>query len=162
MRITKNMNKISMHHVVLLIIGFILIINASAQTVPSTSEDKMMYTGHEKKIEIAIKESTDIVVAAFTKLGFGGPDADAESFYEQAEIKIITALKGTLSGNIPVSYTIQWYPGNIKETIPVIGTQYIMFIQKLGPQENRIKKILPATDEKVSSVKALIVAQPAH
>lgn len=118
-----------------------------------------MLTGHTKKIENAIKETTDIVIASFTKLGFPGSDASGEDSYDQAEIEITGILKGTLAEkHLKVFYIVQSMPGKNQEKAPIIGVQYIMFIQKLSPNEYEIKKLLPATDENIIKIKALIAS----
>jgi hypothetical protein len=112
--------------------------------------------GHEKKSEDLAKNVTDIIIAKFTSLGNENSDSPGASFYERANIEVLSSLEGTLAGNIRVGYTIHFFPPSEREAVPVIGTQYIMFIQKLGPAEYEIKKLLLATDENVSAVKALI------
>ena len=119
-------------------------------------------SGHEKKSEDLIAVVPDIVVGKFTSLGSGSDDAPGATFYEKAEIEVVSSLKGTLSGNLQAGYSVKSFPPSKKETVPVIGTPYIMFIQKLGPTEYEIKKLLPATDDNLAKVKGLIDAAPAH
>ncbi len=136
-------------------------------TIPAMSDDNAptpsgttVLSGHEKKSEGLVAVVPDIVVAKFTFLGNGGDDAPGSTFYEKAAIEVISSLKGTLSGDLQAGYTVKLFPPSKKETVPVIGTPYIMFIQPMGPTENEIKKLLPATDDNIAKVKALIAAAP--
>jgi hypothetical protein len=115
-------------------------------------------SGHEKKSEDLPMAVTDIIIAKFTSLGNENSDSPGASFYEKADIECLSSLKGTLVGNIQAGYTVHFFPPSERETVPVIGTQYIMFIQKLGPTEYEIKKLLLATEQNVASVKALITS----
>ena len=92
-------------------------------------------------------------------MGFPGSDAAGEEFYEQAEIQIISALKGNLTGSLKVAYSVHSMPGKHQESSPLVGAKYIMFIHKLGPNEYEIKKLLEATNANISSLKSLIASQ---
>ncbi len=145
---------------------FICVITICAAPVLSkgdapTQSSTTALSGHEKKNEDLVAVVPDIVVAKFTSLGNGSDDAPGATFYEKAEIEIVSSLKGTLSGDLQAGYSVKLFPPSKKETVPVIGTPYIMFIQKLGPTEYEIKKLLPATDNDIAKVKALIAAAPA-
>jgi len=150
------------HSLILVAIGLALVANGYSQSPPAPqSLDTKLFSGHGKKNEDALKESTDIAVAVFTSLGNRGADATGEDDYDQAEIEVVTTLKGNLPGKLKVFYAVLSMPGKNQESPPVLGTQYIMFIQKLGPTEYEIKKMLPATDDSIAKIKALIAAAPA-
>jgi hypothetical protein len=154
------MKTVTKYTFVLAVIGLILIINGYSQPAPQP-QDTVTLSGHGKKNADAFKESTDIAVAVFTSLGNRGADATGEDDYDQAEIEVVTILKGNLPGKLKVFYAVLSMPGKNQESPPVLGTQYIMFIQKLGPAEYEIKKLLPVTDDNATKVKALITAASA-
>jgi hypothetical protein len=151
------MNTLLKRALILAALSLALVVNGYSQS----SSDTKMLSGHGKKSENAIKESTDIVIAVFTTLGSPGADATGENDYDGAEIEITSALKGTLSGKLKVFYIVYAMPGKNQESPPVLGTQYIMFIHQTGPTEYEIKKLLPATDDNIAKIKALIAAAPA-
>jgi hypothetical protein len=124
-----------------------------------TPSGTTVLSGHEKKMEDLVTVVPDIVIAKFTSLGNGSDDAPGATFFEKAGIEIVSSLKGSLSGDLQAGYSVKLFPPSKKETMPVIGTPYIMFIQKLGPTEYEIKKILPATDDNIARVKGLISAK---
>lgn len=144
----------------LVTVGLLPMIAAHAQSAP-TSMGEGLFTGHMKKNENVLKEAKDIIVGKFTALGYPGSDASGEDFYEQGQVEVISALRGSLAGTLRVGYSVRTVPGKDQEIPPVVGTEYIMFIQKLGPNECEIKKLLPATDENITKIKALIAAAPA-
>jgi len=117
-----------------------------------------MLTGHEKKTGDLPAAVTDIIIAKFTSLGNESSDSPGASFYERADVEVLSSLKGTLTGNIQAGYTVHFFPSSEREVAPVIGTQYIMFIETLGPAEYEVKKLLLATDQNINSVKALIAS----
>ena len=133
----------------------------SGDTPMNDPNNPPVLPGHLKKGEELMKIATDIIVGKFTSLGNGSTDSPGASFYEKADLTVINSLKGSLSGNIQASYSVRTFPLNKKEAQPTIGTQYVMFIQKLGPTEYEIKKLLPATDDSITKVKALIAAPAA-
>jgi hypothetical protein len=151
------MNMLLKRALILAAISLVLIVNS----YPQSSSDTKMLSGHSKKNQDAAKESTDIVIGVFTSLGSPGAGATGENDYDQAEVEVVNALKGALSGTLKVFYVVFAMPGKDQESPPVLGTQYIMFIQKLGPTDYEIKKLLPATDDNIAKVKALIAAAPA-
>jgi hypothetical protein len=116
-------------------------------------------TGHSKSNSEALQESTDVVVANFTTLGYRGSEAIGQDDYDRAEINVTGALKGSLSGKLSVFFTVFVAPRKHQEHLPVLGSEYILFIQKLGPKEYDIKKILPSTPFLVSKIKALISSE---
>jgi hypothetical protein len=149
------MNKLLKCVLILAAVSVALIVNGYSQT-STQPQGSGVLSGHEKKNEDAIKGSTHVVVATFSVLGYPGPGADGEANYDQAEIAVVTALKGTLSGQLKAHYIVYDMPGKDQESLPALGTQYIMFIQQLGPTEYEIKKLLPATDDNIAKVKQLI------
>jgi len=120
----------------------------------------MLLTGHAEKNEDMIRQSANIVIAEFTNLGSPGADGSGEDSYSQAEITVISTLKGTLSGKLEVDYSVFLIPGKDQEATPAIGVSYIMFIG--GLNQYVIKKLLPATEANITSVKMLLKPQPGH
>jgi hypothetical protein len=153
------MKKHRIHVAIWVLISFSLLIEARSQSTQPVLLVKTMLTGHEIKAQEAVKRATYIVLATFTKLGFPGADASGEIFYEQAEIEVGSALKGSLAGRIKVSYAVYAMPGKDNEATPIVGVQYIMFVEKLGPNEQEIIKLLSATDGEIAAIRALTSAK---
>ena len=115
--------------------------------------------GHKLSDAEAIKSASDVVVATFTKLGMALPSSAGEADFSGAEIEIVSDLKGVLSGKVAVSYTVIGI-GEDRESVPVAGTQYILFMS--GPSTYPdISKILPATGGQIAWIKAMIAAATA-
>jgi hypothetical protein len=75
-------------------------------------------------------------------------------------IKVIQVLKGTQESPVSVESFIKATPRDSRESPPKVGIQYIFFT-KVFHEKNTVFKILPATDDNIAKVKALIAAAPA-
>jgi hypothetical protein len=140
----------------LLIFGLLMLTAVSVLTASDNKGSDDIFPGHDKKNEELIKTVTNIVVAKFTSLGNLNLDAPGEVLYVHAKIEIASCLKGSLSGTLQARYNVQDFSEGPTETLPVVGTQYIMFIRDYHLPDYRIEKILPATDTNLASIKALI------
>jgi hypothetical protein len=129
---------------------------AYSQSTTSTVGDAGYLVGHDKTAGDAVKEATYIVVCAFTNMGYPQIDASDELVFEQAEIRVTSVLKGSLPARIRLRYSVQSYPAAAREEPPAVGVQYVIFIKKLGVEENDITKIVLASSEAVASIRALV------
>ena len=130
------------------------VINAYCQSQAPLQTEAVNPVGHAQKSEELVKSTNEVIIGKLISIGYPSGDSSDEDFYDQAEVEVISVLKGDMSGTVKVSYSVRL--GKNKEMVPVIGTQYIMFIHMLPPNEFRIKKLLPATDDNISKVKQLI------
>jgi hypothetical protein len=120
----------------------------------------LLLPGH-KATEGDLKTS-DVVIAKFISFGVIEIDNAGALSYEQDDIQIIRALRGQLSGKLKVSFEILTFPGKDRETLPVLGTEYVMFIKKLGASDFEIIKLLKATDDNIAKIKTLTTSQATH
>lgn len=109
-------------------------------------------------IDDAIKGSTAICVGTLKSRG-DGPSADApgEANFQNAEITIQDSLKGSLSGDIKVDYSVK---GIIRgEISPTVNTVYIYFITGSNANQYQVIKLLAATTENISNVRGKLATQ---
>jgi hypothetical protein len=135
-----------------------------SNVIASKADDSVL-PGDEKKESDLINPTIDIVIGKFIALGvMGDPDGGGVRYYQKGKIEIISILRGTLSGDILVSYLQKSFAIDHKEVGPSIAVDYIFFIknQTIEPDEYELEKVLPASNEDVARIKALIVSQTAH
>ena len=125
-------------------------------TCYAVSDKTPVLPGHDRKTEELVPSVPSIVIAKFISLGFGEADDPGAITFEQAKVEIVSSLRGSLSGTITASYSVRSFPVAEKESAPITGIRYIMFIQTLGPNEHEIRKLLAATDDNIALVKAII------
>jgi hypothetical protein len=120
-----------------------------------------MLIGHHKKEEGLAAKVGAIFVGQFITLGDGpGADEPGMEYFDNAQVKVEQSLKGTLSGIVKVSYSVMSIPTE-KESSPKSLKDYIFFINIISPTQLSVVKLLPATDQNVAKIKALIAAVPA-
>jgi hypothetical protein len=147
-----NAKKLTLKSGIILVLLVMVIVDTSN----AASSDSAVLPGHEKRAEKLVSSVSAVVIAKFISLGYGGTDAPGSTFFERAKVAVVSSIKGSLSGTITVGYSVQEIPEAEKESAPIIGTPYIMFIQTLGPDEHEIRKLLAATDDNIALVKAII------
>ena len=80
------------------------------------------------------------------------------------KVKSSQVLFGKVSDIILVTVHVTW-DSRVHEEVPVKGDSYIFFLKK-GSQEGldpfTVFKLLPATDDNIAKVKALIAATRSH
>jgi hypothetical protein len=120
--ITKIMKTTLKHCLIPLTVLWALITTAHPEMGPTPLPAGKQIVGHIKKSENIIKEATDVVVGYFIKLGGApGGDSDYQSYIEGAEIKVISTMKGHLSGKVEVRYNMFNKPGPHEEGRPDLG-----------------------------------------
>jgi hypothetical protein len=137
-------------------ISLLLLGMLTVDTSNASSGDTVVLPGHERKTEQLAPSVSATVIGKFISLGYGGTDEPGTAFFEQAKVAVINSLEGSLSGTITASYSVRSFPVAEKESAPITGIRYIMFIETLGPNEHEIRKLLAATDENIALVKTII------
>ncbi|MCE0482915.1 MAG: hypothetical protein LV479_01600, partial [Methylacidiphilales bacterium] len=77
------------------------------------------------------------------------------------KIKVLQVIRGSVEGQVTISFKIR---GGLHEQPPQEGDTYIFFAHKNtepGWDNYTVLKLLPATDDNIAKVKALIAAAPA-
>ena len=138
----------------LLVVGSLTVCLYAQLPKPDSIDTKL--SGSFMQNEDAAKRSTDILVASFKKSGNPTPDGTATMAYENSAIEVSSTFKGSLAGIVKVLYLVRFIPSVHEEKPPSLNLSYIVFIQKVGPNQGEILKLLPVTDENIASVKALI------
>jgi len=155
------MNTASKFLLALILAAVTAAINGYCQApVQPNTEDDAMLVGHALKDEDAFKGGVNVIVGKFISLGNGSSDSPGESYYQGANIQVISSLKGNLSGNLKASFSVKFFSKHGNETVPIVGNQYIMFLQERVPNQFTLKKLFLATDKNIAKVKAIISAVP--
>ncbi|MDB4793752.1 hypothetical protein OAG63_01835 [Methylacidiphilales bacterium] len=151
--------------IVIIALSFILGIQGSkAQSVqPNAVENtSTKLSGSDLKSGDAITKCDAIFVGEITQMGFQSLKATGRSSYYGNIIKILQVLRGAISVQIKVTLYV-YYVSDTPENIPKVGNPYIFFVKKNAsgqPDPYTALKLLPATDDNITKVKALITAAP--
>lgn len=150
-----------MKHYKILLLPFFLILTIISAGVAigdtTSAASPLQYSGSEKKAEDIVTTCDAIFIGQIIAKGpvmLTKPGASYRSY----TVKVITLLKGTLAGEIQVSLDVR-NDGRVAEVIPHVGENYIFFAM-LKAGEVIAMKLLPATDDNITKVKALIAAAP--
>lgn len=108
-------------------------------------------TGSSLKLTDEVTSATEIVVGKFTKIGNGASFTLSGRRY-RGQVALSEILKGTVFDSSDIAFTVGIQS---KEVVPNLEDTYIVFIHN-----HRIKKLLPASDDNIAKVKALIAAAP--
>jgi hypothetical protein len=111
--------------------------------------------GHLNDSKGEVAAAANIVLAKFTNVKGSGAASMLGTLYH-GNIKILQVLKGDASGNVEVGFSVIQGPKDT-EVEPNLTDIYIIVLA--GHHE--IRKLLPATDDNIAKVKALIAAAPA-
>ena len=114
------------------------------------------YTGRSVDISEAVGMAQNIVVAVVKDVGAASPGAPGQAYYDNAKIGVVESLRGTLEGEVTISYTLQTLPEEISEAAPSVGGEYLFFIQTRPDESLRAIKILQATEDNLDCVKAAL------
>ena len=153
--ITKEyMNKNKNAFLLILILGMLSSL-IMAQTTNS------LLPGSRSDLDKTVSHADIIVVAKMVSLGITMPDATAQADYDSAQIQVMQALKGSPNQNLSVSISVHFSKGRIEEIAPEVGKEYLFFIRTDEVKHEIVLKIIPATDDNIARVKALIAAAPA-
>ena len=121
--------------------------------------DSIKLPGSDLKVEDAAK--LDVIFVGEIEQISNGPPAEPGTETFTAQVKVLLILHGSVPEEILVK--IHAFAMN-NEVAPEVGSHYIFFIKKTSvgnTSQNIAWKILPATNDHVIKVKALIAAAPA-
>jgi hypothetical protein len=116
-------------------------------------------SGSRFKAEEIVAKANVICVGEIVQIGPPLTRAAAQASYPGVKIQISQCLKGDLSSPALIEIVVAKEP-NVTEEAPKAGTTYIFFI-KQTTSWNMVLKLLPATDDNIAKVKAMIAAAPA-
>jgi len=119
-----------------------------------------LFPGSSLSLEKVVSHADIIVVAKLVSLGITIPDATAQADYDSAQIQVTQILKGAPNQSLTVSITVHYSKGRIEEFAPEEGKEYLFLIHTDDAKSYTVLKILPATDDTITKVKALIAAAP--
>jgi len=111
------------------------------------ASDAPILTGSSLKLKEEVASATEIVIGTFTELNEGASFTLSGNRY-RAQIVTSDILKGNALVSSKVAFLV--VPEN-KETAPNFNEIYIMIID-----HQRIHMLLPATEDNIAKVKALI------
>lgn len=123
------------------------------------ASDNTQLAGYSRSTREEALSSDDIVIGRFTNTGHSGVAFFSGLLYEDAKLSISINLKGKLSGNVTVDYSIESSAAtpNVVEVVPNVTDTYILIIY----HGHQIRKMLPATDDNITEVKKIIATAPA-
>ena len=148
-----------------IILSLVLGIQISkAQNSPAEAvQNEPILSGSSLKSEDTVIKSDAIFIGQITQMGFQSLKAAGRSSYYGNIVKILQVLRGTVDAQIKITLYV-YYVSDTPENPPKTGNSYIFFVKKNAPGQPdpyAALKLLPATDDNIAKVKALIAASPA-
>jgi hypothetical protein len=152
----------------ILLISFSLILGfqiSKAQNALSETRENISIklSGSDLKSEDIVLKANAVFVGEITELGHPNTKAPGQNVYHGVQIKVLQVLRGSVDAQVTVTLYIHFAP-NSSENPPKVGNTYIFFAHKnteVGWNPFTVLKLLPATDDNIAKVKALIAAAPA-
>ncbi len=145
---------------------FTIVVNLQslkAQNPTTTRQGEPILSGSAQKSEEIAAKANTVFIGKIIELGDPVPIAMDTASYSGVQVKVLQILRGTVNDEV-VKVTLHTTWGrNMHETPPVIGNTYIFFARKnteKGWNPYTVLKLLPATDDNITKVKALIAAAP--
>jgi hypothetical protein len=124
-------------------------------SVCSYADESKPLVGHWRSTKDEIACATDIVVGKFSQVRAGGAESFSGLQYH-GKINVLHVLKGNETGNLKVVFRVI-LGSKDTEAEPNLGDSYIIILY----DHQMIRKLLPATDDNIAKVRALIAAAPA-
>jgi hypothetical protein len=125
----------------------------------SSIDSQVKLSGSSLRSGDLIVKSDVICVGEITTIGSPLSRATGQDTYAGVKIQISQDLKSHIDSPALVEIVVA-KEHDLKEEAPELETSYIFFIKKI-PGWNIVLKLLPATDDNIAKVKALIAAAPA-
>ncbi|MDB4793753.1 hypothetical protein OAG63_01840 [Methylacidiphilales bacterium] len=146
--------------ILLIALSLILCIEpVKAQTTTAvTGQSEPILSGSGLKVEDIAMKCDAIFIGQIVSLG-DAETASAGIDTRGASIKVLQILRGSVGSQVGVAISTSLWP-SLHEQIPQVGKSYIFFVHQEGTRFT-VLKLLPATDDHISKVKALIAAAPA-
>ena len=133
-----------------------------SQIVPETQSESR-FTGSNLKSEDVLLKVSAIFIGKITQIGFANTKMEGVLIYRNVQINVLRILRGSLDAKSTFRLDVVPLTG-FREISPVAGNSYIFFVKRNyegEPDPFIVVKLLPATDNNIARVKALIAAAPA-
>lgn len=131
---------------------------------PVKAQNEPVLSGSTLKSEDLASKCDAIFIGQIAKLGYPVLASAGAVSYHGVEVKVLQVLRGSIDGEV-VKVTLLAMSGqNVHEAPPEVGNTYIFFVHKnteKGWNPYTAIKLLPATNDHVTKIKALIAAAPA-
>jgi hypothetical protein len=135
-----------------------MLLNLVLGLQPVKAQNEPLLSGSTLKSEdIAVKVDA-VFVGEITDPGLTVPTSPGMASYNGVQVKVLQVLRGSIDAQT-ITVKLDIFAAN-REEPPKVGTQYIFFVKKDGDRFTALK-LLPATDDHITKVKALIAAAPA-
>ena|ERR1700734_861270 len=119
--------------------------------------------GSSLKSEDLVPRCNAILIGTILDMGLASAKSPDRMAFYHVKVSPSQVLFGKVRHTISVTIHVTW-DSHVHEEVPVKGESYIFFL-KTGSQEGidpfTVLKLLPATDDNIAKVKALIAAAPA-
>jgi len=115
------------------------------------------FPGSQIQLVDAVRKATIIDAAVLVKLGYEVLSAPGQVAYEGSIFKIRKIFKGGNNGAGSVRIIVESH-GDIHETEPTEGNEYILFISPDDDKRLKAFKIIPDTESNLSKVTAAIAS----
>jgi hypothetical protein len=159
-----NMKYLSLRYSLVLVLIHVVLFGNSATAQGSDGSKNTYFSGRDVAVEGALSKADVVLIG---KLSGAGNEVDSPPFapvagptFSGARISVIQVLKGTAGSSVGVSFFVN---SANHEKSPDAASSYIFFLAKNAANatdQYTILKILPASDDNVSKIKALIAALP--
>jgi hypothetical protein len=124
---------------------------------PLKAKNEPVLSGSTQKTENIVLKCDAVFIGQITHMRLGPPASSNVASYTGVKVKVLQMLRGSFDEQIPVMLNVLAL--NHEEAPTTEGT-YIFFLKKESGW-NIVKKLLPATNDNIAKVKALIAAAPA-
>lgn len=110
-------------------------------------------------IEDAVKSANAVIICRFISLGTPDVGPPGETVYQGAIVEVSSKLKGAAAKRISCSFRVTTFPPEKRETLPQIGSAYVIAGSPTGG-DFEIGKVLSATPDNVALVRSIIDNKP--
>jgi hypothetical protein len=126
--------------------------------VSSSAQETKSLSGSRYKIEDVIQKRVAVFVGKINDLGGSSGRSIGVDVYHRVMVTCLQNLSGHVDTQLKVRLNVSWPD----EAPPVLNTPYIFVVRKEegSLSDYDVLKLLPATDDNIAKVKALIAAAP--
>ena len=129
---------------------------------PGNAADQQVgLPGSAAKVEEVVLKSNAVFVGTITQMGFVDLGAVGVVSYGNVKVKVSQVFLGVVDSVTSVTFDVKNRP-KVHEREPQVGNAYIFFAKtnaKGSSDQFTVLKLLPATDDTIAKVKAVIAAK---
>lgn len=149
---------------IMLSLVFTIQISRAQNTPAGAEQNEPALSGSTLRSEDVATKADAVFVGQITHLGFSNLKALGEAVYRGLQVKVLQVLRGSVDPQSTFTLRVMVPSISSHENPPAVGSTYIFFVKKDDPSKHdayTVLKLLPATDDNIAKVKAVIAAAPA-